>query len=257
MREWITVLIGLCAGATMLTSAAGAAEPLRVLATGVFATSVRDLGTIFEAAGGTRLQVTVANAGGVDAKLAGGEPADVVMTSAAGLEALARKGRLNAASRVEIGRMRLGLGVRAGASLPDVTSPETTRAMFLATSQVAYIDPHGGATAGTFSEAVFASLGIADAVHAKAIRCVDGADVVAALVARKAEIGMAQASEVQGAPGVTFAGYLPDALNTTTLYVAAAVATTPPASAIAFLRFMQGPIAAERLRRGGWDMIKP
>ncbi len=253
--KWVILLIGWLAGPPV--PAADAADSVRVLATGVFATSLRDLEVPFQAASGARLQVTIANAGGVYTLLTGGEPADVVMTSAAGLEALARKGRVNVGSRIDIGLMRLGIGVRAGAPLPDVSSPEQLRALFLAAHGVAYIDPHGGATAGAFSEKVLTSLGIADAVHKKAILCTDGAEVVAALVAQKAGAGLTQASELQGAPGVDFAGYLPDALNATTLYAAAATAPAPSPATIAFLQFMRGPLATERLRRAGWDPIKP
>ncbi len=230
------------------------ADEVRVLATGVFANSLRDLHASFLASNGTEFRATIANAGQVQARLVAGEPADVVMTSSAGLDTLAREGRVNGASKVEIGQMRLGLGVRAGAPTLEVTSPDQVRALFLAAPAIAYIDPHGGATAGTFAEKAFSLLGIADAVHVKSILCGDGAQVVAALVSGRATIGMTQASEILGTPGVSFAGYLPDTLNTMSTYAAATVAPKPPSSAVAFLRFMRSPTALERLHRAGWDM---
>ena len=228
------------------------ADNVRVLATGVFATSLRELHAPFMASSEAAFQATIANAGQVHARLVAGEPADVVMTSSAGVQALIREGRLNASSKVEIGRMRLGLGVRIGAPAPEVTSPDKVRALFLAAPAIAYVDPHGGATAGAFAEKVFDLLGIAAAVHAKSILCEDGAQVVAALASGRATIGMTQASEIIGAPGAAFVGYLPESLNTISTYAAATVAPTPSPSAIAFLRFMRSPAAIERLRHAGW-----
>ena len=245
VRSLLVALLALSAGDA-------AADDLRVFATGVFATSLRDLQEPFEAAGGSHLRITLGNAGEVNARIIGGEPADVVMTSAAALDALAKRGKIDAASKVEIGRMRLGVGVRADAPLPDVSSPDRLRALLLAATAVAYIDPHGGATAGMFFERIFVDLGIGEAVHAKAVLCADGAQVVAALSSGRASVGMTQASEIRGAPGAAFAGFLPDPLNTATPYAAAAATATP--AALAFLRFMQGPRAAERLRQAGWDL---
>ncbi len=243
----------LCA---VLTAGAGRAmaDDVRVLATGVFATSLRDLHAAFAASGGTGFQATIGNAGQVHAKLMAGAPADVVMTSSSGVDALVREGTLDAGSRVEIGRMRLGLAVRDGAPMPDATTRDRVRALFLAAPAVAYVDPRGGATAGAFAERVFDLLGIADAVHGKSVLCDDGAEVVAALTSGRATLGMTQASEILGAPGVAFAGFLPEPLNSVSTYAAAAVLRAQPSAAATFLRFMTSPPAVERLRRAGWDV---
>ena len=67
-------------------------KPLRVLATGVFATTLRSLTPAFETAMDYKLQVTIANAGQVAARLAAGEPADIVMTSSASTKTLTKQG---------------------------------------------------------------------------------------------------------------------------------------------------------------------
>jgi molybdate transport system substrate-binding protein len=101
---------------------------------------------------------------------------------------------------------------------------------------------------------MFASLGVADAVHAKAVLCKNGAEIVSAVASGKAAIGMTQASEIVGASGVAFAGYLPDTLNLTTVYSASIATRSPnPKTASAFLEFVAGPIGSDHLRRAGWD----
>jgi molybdate transport system substrate-binding protein len=231
-----------------------AEAPVRVLATGVFATSLRSLAEPFEAASGYKIQVSIANAGEVASRVAAGEATDLVMSSSAGITTLARQNAL-APNDVVIGKMRLGVAVRSGAAVPDLASTEAFRTLLLSATTIAYIDPNGGGTSGPFFEKMFASLGVADAVHAKAVLCKTGSEIVSAVASGRAAVGMTQASEIVGASGVIFAGYLPDAQNLTTAY-AASIATraSNPKGASAFLEFIAGPTGSDRLRRAGWDI---
>jgi molybdate transport system substrate-binding protein len=238
--------------ATQLPAAAD--EPVRVMATGVFATALQALAPAFEATSGTKIQVSIANAGEVAARVVAGEPADLVMTSSAGVKTLAKQGAL-VADEVVIGKMRLGVAVPSSATTPDLTSTETFRTLLLSANKIAYIDPNGGGTSGPFFEKMFVSLGVADAVHAKAVLCKTGAEIVNAVASGRATIGMTQASEIIGGAGVAFAGYLPDAQNLTTVYAGAmATRSTNPKAAIAFLEFVAGPSGSDHLRRAGWDI---
>jgi molybdate transport system substrate-binding protein len=233
---------------------AKAEAPVRILATGVFATTLQSAAAPFEAASGYKIQVSIANAGEVAARVAAGEAADLVMSSSAGIRTLVQHNAL-VPNEVMIGRMRLGVAAGSGAAMPELASAEAFRTLLLSSATVAYIDPKGGGTSGPFFEQMFASLGVADAVHAKAVLCKTGAEIVSAVASGSAAIGMTQASEIIGAAGVTFAGYVPDALNLTTVY-AASISTqaTNPKGASAFLEFIAGPIGAEHLRQAGWDI---
>jgi molybdate transport system substrate-binding protein len=231
-----------------------AQEPVRVLATGVFATALQSLARPFESASGYKIQVSIANAGEVASRIVAGEAADLVMSSSAGIKTLAKQSAL-ASNEVVIGTMRLGVAVRSGATPPDLTSAETFRTLLLAAGSIAYIDPNGGGTSGPFFEKMFASLGVADAVHAKAVLCKDGAEIVRAVASGRAAIGMTQGSEIVGAGGVAFAGYLPNSLNLSTVYSGSiATRSKNPKGASAFLEFVAGPIGSDHLRRAGWDI---
>ena len=236
------------------TNPATAQDPLRVLATGVYATTLQALAAPFKAASGYDLKIVIDNAGGVAARIRAGDVADVVMSSSASVDALVKQGRL-AAGGIEIGRMRLGMAIPASAPTPDLASVEAFRAALLAATKIAYIDPKGGGTSGPLFERMFAALGVLDAVHAKAILCADGAAVVEAVGSGRAPIGMTQASEIIGARNVGFAGYLPEPLNVVTIYSAALTTkATDPTGAAALLAFMKGPLGSERLRQAGWDL---
>jgi molybdate transport system substrate-binding protein len=225
-----------------------------VLATGVFATALQSLAQPFEAASGHKIQVSIANAGEVASRAVAGAAADLVMTSAAGIKTLAKQNAL-VSNEVVIGKMRLGVAVKSGAAMPDMTSSEAFRTLLSSSARIAYIDPNGGGTSGPFFEQMFASLGVADAVHAKAVLCKTGSEVVSAVAEGRATIGMTQGSEMIGASGVAFAGYLPEPVNLTTVY-AASIATraTNPKGASAFLAFIAGPTGSAHLRRAGWDI---
>lgn len=233
---------------------AAAAEPLRVLATGVYASTLQALSAPFEAASGIALAVSIANAGEVATRVTAGEPADVVMSSAASIKTLAQQGLL-VPDAAAIGRMRLGVAVPAGAALPDLTSAAAFRSLLLSARTVSYIDPNGGGTSGPFFEKMLASLGIAEAVHAKAVLGKDGTAIVRAVASGAAAVGMTQASEIIGADGVRFAGFIPEALNLTTPYAAAVTARAKNAPAArSFLAFLAGAEGSARLRQAGWDI---
>ena len=237
---------------------ATAEEPVRVLATGVFATTLQSLAGPFELASGAKIQVSIANAGEVASRIVAGEAADLVMSSSAGVNTLAKQGAL-VPSEVVVGKMRLGVAVPSGAAMQDLSSSlasaEAFRTLLLSAGKVAYIDPNGGGTSGPFFEKMFASLGVADPVHAKAVLCKNGAEIVGAVASGRAAIGMTQASEIVGGTGVAFAGYLPDTLNLTTVYSASiATRSKNPKAASAFLEFVTGPIGSDHLRRAGWDI---
>jgi molybdate transport system substrate-binding protein len=190
----------------------------------------------------------------VASRIVAGEPADLVMSSSASVKTLAQQNAL-VSHEVVIGKIRLGVAVPSGATMPDLSSSETFRALLLSADKIAYIDPNGGGTSGPFFEKMFASLGVADAVHAKAVLCRNGFEIVRAVASGRAAIGMTQASEIVGASGVAFAGYLPNALNLTTVYSGSiATRSNNPKAASAFLAFVVGPIGSEHLRRAGWDI---
>ncbi|MCJ2017047.1 substrate-binding domain-containing protein [Methylobacterium sp. E-065] len=236
-------------------STPAAAADIRVLATGVYASSLRDLAGPFEAMTGDHLVLTITNAGGVLAKLAAHEDADVAMTASAGIDALVARGDVRPETKVDIARMRLGAAVRSRAALPDLTGEAGFRTALLAAPTVAYIDPKGGGSAGAFFDGMLTRLGLAEAVQARAVLCATGAEVASAVASGRAAIGLTQASELIDAPGVAFAGFLPEAVNTWTPYAAAVTTTTQdPSAARAFIAFVTGPNGSARLKQAGWDV---
>ena len=138
--------------------------------------------------------------------------------------------------------------------VPDIGTSDALREVLRSAPAVASIDPHGGGTSGPFIDKLFERLGVADEVRAKGVLCATGGDVVRAVASRRASVGMTQAAELIGLPGLAFAGFLPDDLQLVTVYGAAVTANGKfPAEAAGFIAFITGPDGAERLRNSGWN----
>ena len=85
-------------------------------------------------AGGSRAKV-------IDALKSG--PADVVVLPTSDIADLP-----NVTGMVPLGRITVGVAVKAGAKVPDISTPEKFRAALLAAKGVAYADPAAGTSAG-------------------------------------------------------------------------------------------------------------
>jgi molybdate transport system substrate-binding protein len=253
-----TISIAIAAAAGLSSSTCAKADQLNVMATGVYEHVLRDLIEPFRAATGHTVLLSVTNAGGVMQKLQGDAPVDVVLTSAAGIDQLAAMGRIDPPSKVEIGRMRLGVAIRPGTAVPALDTADALRAALMSAPHVAYIDPKGGGTSGPFFMQLFERLSVADAIKAKGVPCATGNDIVRALVAGQATIGLTQASELIGPGGVQFVGYLPADSQLISVYSAGIAAKArSPAAARDFIRFVTDARGAERFRQSGWDIASP
>jgi len=120
--------------------------------------------------------------------------------------------------------------------------------------RVAFIEPKGGGTSGPFIAKLFERIGLADHMARSGVLAKTGRDVVRAVASGEATCGLTQASELVGAKGVEFAGYVPAELQVVSVY-AGAVATQSRAGARAmeFIRFLKSPESAACFGRSGWD----
>jgi molybdate transport system substrate-binding protein len=230
------------------------AKELHVTAAGAYEHVLNALTPAFEHDAGIAIRLTVANAAGVIRHLEARAPADVVLTSAAGIAQLIAAGLADPSSQAEIGRVGLGVATRPEAPLPDLTTAASVRAALLSAPRVAFIDPKGGGTSGPFIAKLFERLGIAGEMNERGVLSKTGKDVVRAVASGDATLGLTQATELIGARGVQFAGYLAPEVQVVSVY-AAAVTTFAAAPEVArrFLAFLQSPASAQRFRQAGWD----
>src|SRR5215510_16478230 len=139
----------------------GAAD-LKVLGAGPVEHTFKELMPAFTQATGHKAEGTFDTVGVVERKLKAGEKADVIILSPASIEEMTKAGSVIAGSSVEVCRGTTGLAVRAGAPIPDISTPDALKKTLIAARSVAYVDPKLGATTGIFFARLIERLGIAE-----------------------------------------------------------------------------------------------
>ena len=254
MRGSLSRVTTLLAALTLLAPAgrAGAAE-LKVLSTIALGEAWHDLQPKLESTG-HKLTLVLGTSGGINKRIADGEPGDVIVSTSGGIEGLAKAGKVTAATSVPVARSQVGLAVLRGAARPDISTPEALKQTLLAAKAVAYSDPAGGGASGIHFAKVLDRLRIAQQVNARA-RLGRAVPNAAAVVKGEADIAVQQIPELLAVPGVEVIGPLPGDLGNTTTFSAAVLATTrDPAAAKALVDFLRSPETVATLKAKGFEM---
>jgi molybdate transport system substrate-binding protein len=189
-------------------------------------------------------------------RLTAGEKVDVIVVTGPAMDTIAKEKRIVAGSRVDLARALIGVGVRAGAVSPDVSSTDTFRAALLAAKSVSYVNPASGGTSGTYFEGLLHKMGIAEAMKPKTVYRTQGSEVANAVATGAAEIGITFTSELEPNPGVQVAGTLPAAIQLPTIYSVALVPTTGDAEAArAFVKVLSGAEGRAAIERIGLEPL--
>jgi len=222
-----------------------------------------EMGPAFERASGHRLITTRGPSMGdspeaIPTRLGRGEIADVVIMDGAAADELARRGVVRAGSKIDLAQSQIGMVVRAGAAVPDISTVEALKRVLLAAQSVGYSD----SSSGTYlSTTLFPKLGIADQIARKGrkVRGPPSGEPVAAVVARgEVEIGFQQVSELIHVPGITFVGALPPEAQPGFIFAGAVTsAARQPDAARALLRFLASPEAAAVIVKAGLAPASP
>lgn len=247
-------LLAACIAATGLLGPAGAgAAEVRVLTAGAFKPVVAALAPGFQQRTGTTVVIGNGTAGALLQRIAAGEAFDLVVLTPEALAQLAAAGRVAPGPAVPLARVGIGVAVKAGAPAPDIGTPAAFTHALLAARAVAYVDPASGGSSGIYLAGLFARLGIAGPVAAKAV-LVPGGLVATRVVTGEADIALHQVSEILAVPGARLVGPVPAELQSYTLYAGAVgAAAQDGAAARAFLQELAGPDAARVLAAAGLE----
>ena len=241
------------AAALLLIAPWSAAAEIKVLSAGAVRAALQELAPAFEQSTHHSLAITYGTAGALQAMLAKGASADVIVLPAEGIAEAQASGRVRAGTRRDLAQVGIGVAVRKGAPVPDIATPEALRRALLAAGAVAYVDPSRGTSGRHFDGVVLPALGIASEVRAKAKLQTDGS--AAEFVRRgEADIAIQQVSELQAIDGVTVVGPLPAPLQRITTYSAAIAANAQaPEPAGQLIEFLVTPASQAVFRRKGMD----
>ena len=196
------------------------AAELKVLAGGSMTSVLNELGPQFERDTGHRLVIHFDSTPNL-IKLATGEPFDLGVVPIDLFKNAAANARF-AAPMTNIARVGYGVAVRAGASKPDVSTPEALKKALLEAKSIALLP---ASAAGAYVSSVFERLGIGEAMKAKAKPQTTTTQIAQAVASGDAELGVFLVN-VLIAPGVELAGPFPTELQQELAFTAAVAADT-------------------------------
>jgi molybdate transport system substrate-binding protein len=196
------------------------ARDVVVFSAGAVKPVLSELAPRWQGISGHRVLVTFLTAGELRRKLAEGGRADLVILPLENFAAIEQAGLTRADSRRELGAVGIGVAVKAGAPLPDLSSEAGVSRALQQAKSVTYMDPQRGTSGKHMDEVVLPRLGLRDAVRAKVVLGEGG--MIAEKVARgEVEIAFQQMTELLPVAGVQIAGMLPPSLQKTTVYAGA------------------------------------
>lgn len=248
--------------AAFAASAASAAD-LRVMISAGFFKVYSELGPAFEKSTGHKLITTRGPSLGdspeaIPARLARGEPADVLIMDGHGTDILDQRDMTQPGSRVPLAESFIGMVVRTGQPKPDISTVDALRKTLLAAKSIAYSDSSSGTYLSTVG---FKKLGIADEIAGKTrkVRGPPSGEPVAAVVARgEAEVGFQQVAELINVTGADFVGTVPAEIQPPTFFVGALPKGSQQAdAAVALLRFLSSAEAAAVITKAGLKPLAP
>jgi molybdate transport system substrate-binding protein len=244
----VTTTLG-TASFLLFAGAVHAAE-IRVLSTQATQQAYRELVPQFEKASGHK--VTTVFTGTLDAnkRLAAGETYDLLIMSAPSIEEHIKAGKVVAGSRVDLAKSGVGVGVKAGAPKPDISTTEALKRTLSAAKSIGY----STGPSGIYMIGVFQRMGIADEIKPKLKQTPTGVFVGSIIASGEAEIGFQQVSELSHFAGVDYVGPLPAEIQQFTIFSSGIIAGAKEAdAATALVNFITAPAAAAVFKRIGME----
>ena len=233
-----------------LSATIDAAE-IKVLASNGVKAALEELAPAFERESGHKLNIQFGVAVPLKRQIEGGAAFDLAILTTAGIDDLAKQGKVDAATRTNIARSGVGIGIRAGASRPDISTTEALKRTLLAAKSVSWAKE--GAS-GVYFASVLQRIGIADQIMPKAILAPSGADVGALLVTGKAELGALLVNELMAVRGVEVVGPLPPELQNYTVFITGVSSGSKDAAAAkALIKFLSSPATGAVFKSQGQE----
>ena len=202
--------------AVAVAGAANAAE-VNVMSTGAVKVPFTEASDRWSKDTGNKVNATFDPAGPLRQKLAAGVRGDIVIMPVEGLAALEKEGLVVAGTRRDLGAVSMGVAVKEGAPMPDISTVEALRKTLRDAKTVTYMDPDKGSSGKYFDTAVLPRLGMRDEVRAKTKLGQGGS--VGEIVARgEADIAFQNVTELLPVKGVKVVGLLPAELQSPIVY---------------------------------------
>ncbi|MBK7472768.1 MAG: substrate-binding domain-containing protein [Burkholderiales bacterium] len=227
---------------------------LHVLSAGAAKGLVQGMQGPFSAARGVTFGGAFGAVGAMREKLLAGEPCDLIILTAAIVDALAAQGLVQADTVAALGRVHTGIAVPAGDAHPAIADADGLRRALEGARGIYLPDPER-ATAGIHFANVLRALGIFDRVRERLRPFPNGAAAMRAMAdaGEPGLIGCTQVTEINYTVGVELAGLLPREFELATTYsLAVCTGASAPALAREFAGLLSGPASLAMRVQGGF-----
>jgi molybdate transport system substrate-binding protein len=184
-------------------------------------------------------------------KIQAGEPFDAAILTSDVLDDLIKQGKVASGSLAEISRTGIGMGVRAGAPKPDISTPEALKKTLLNAKSVSF-NPTGASSVHTYD--MFARLGITEAMKPKLVLDKEAGRPQMNVADGKVELVMSLVPEIKFFPGVDLVGPIPAEFQSY-IHFSAGIATNAhdPAAAKALIQFLTSTAVTPVLKAKGME----
>jgi len=229
---------------------------LRLLSAGAAQAVCERIIEEFQRDTGHEVEASFGAVGAMKARMAGGEPTDLIILSAPLIQDLVSAGLVAVSSVRDIGKVGTGVAVRAGTPLPEVRTREALRGNILAASVIVCPDP-ATATAGKIVMKLMERLGVATQVEDRMQFFPNGYAAMKWLSESSGnmELGITQNTEILPNKGVTWVGALPDEFQMKATYTAGVAAKgAQPELAREFVRRLTAEAFRPQLREAGYEI---
>lgn len=230
---------------------------LKVLTTGILKGAFDRIATRFQADTGHPVTMSWGPSTGTSAeaspvRVRSGEAVDVLIMVSTSMDDLVATGHFIALDRKDVAISKIGVAVKEGQALPDISTPAALRQTLLGVRSIGFSE---GASGTYVSTVLLEKLGIAREVQPKC-HVVLGRKFVGASVAEgEVEVGIQQISELYLESGITVVGPLPDEVQKASIVSAAVSGKAANIDAARqFVAFLSTPFAADAIRASGLEL---
>lgn len=186
----------------------------------------------------------------IPARLARHEDADIVILARSGLDKLSAAGTVTGGTVTDLGLSKIAVAVKAGAPVPNISTPDAVRDTLIHAKSVAWSDSASGVY---IQSTMLDRLGITDQVRPKG-RMIPATPVGKIVAEGQAEIGFQQLSELKPVKGIRIVGLIPETLQKVTAFSAGVVAYSPrQAEARRLIAYLASPKAYPIIRDSGLE----
>jgi molybdate transport system substrate-binding protein len=235
-------------------SAIAAAADIKVYSTIGVKSALEELAPRFEKATGHKLVITWGLISGLTKMAEQGDVPDVLIVAPAGIDGLAKMGKIAQGSGAKLGVSPFAIGVKQGAPKPDISTVDAFKKALLAARAVGYTNPAAGGASGVYFAQVIERLGIADQIKPKSKFPPPAGFVGGLLVLGEVDLAVQSKPELTTTPGVVVVGPFPGEFGRSSAFAAGVGADAKdPAAANALVKFLSSPDGLAVFKAKGFD----